>query len=98
MSSGYIGTAIYVFCALVASFSHPYGYSNMAFYIDDELVGHFEKTPPDNQGDYTYNISVYSNTSLSAGEHTFMLRNGQFGNVGNNSLTLLDYIVYTYCQ
>ncbi|KAF8987747.1 hypothetical protein BDQ17DRAFT_1334877 [Cyathus striatus] len=90
------GTAIYVFCAISLSISSPTGFSNMTFYIDNELVGQFERVPPGLQGDYQYNVSVYSNTSLPAGEHTFMLQNGQFGNGGNKSLTLFDYLVYSY--
>ncbi|KAF8987749.1 hypothetical protein BDQ17DRAFT_1199528, partial [Cyathus striatus] len=90
------GTAIYVFCAIALSTTSPDGYSNMTFYIDNELVGQFERVPPGTQGAYLYNVSVYSNTSLPAGEHTFMLQNGQFGNGGNKSLTLFDYLVYSY--
>ncbi|KAF8987741.1 hypothetical protein BDQ17DRAFT_1258237 [Cyathus striatus] len=89
------GTAIYVFCALALSFTSPDGYSNMTFYIDNEIVGQFEKEPSGTQGAYVYNISVYSNTSLSAGEHNFTLQNGPFGNGGNKSLTLFDYLVYS---
>ncbi|KAF8997419.1 hypothetical protein BDQ17DRAFT_1309780 [Cyathus striatus] len=89
------GTAIYVFCAISLSSSNPTSYSNMTFYIDNELVGQFERVPPGLQGAYQYNVSVYSNATLSAGVHTFMLQNGQYGNAGNQSLTLLDYIVYS---
>ncbi|KAF8987739.1 hypothetical protein BDQ17DRAFT_1334870 [Cyathus striatus] len=96
MSSRYIGTAIYVFCAISLSITSPTGYSNMTFYIDNELVGQFERVPPGFQGAYQYNVSVYSNTTLPAGEHAFMLQNGQFGNVGNKSLTLFDYLVYSF--
>ncbi|KAF9008314.1 hypothetical protein BDQ17DRAFT_1237124 [Cyathus striatus] len=90
------GTAIYVFCALALSTSSPTGYSNMTFYIDGELVGQFEKIPPGIQGKYLYNKTVYSNTNLPPGQHAFTLQNGQPGNAGNKSLTLFDYLVYSY--
>lgn len=46
-----------------------------------------------NQTAYAYNILVYSNSTLPAGEHTNQIQNGS---PGNQSLALLDYIVYTY--
>ncbi|KAF8989610.1 hypothetical protein BDQ17DRAFT_1434321 [Cyathus striatus] len=97
----YIGSAIYIFCAIALSNNIPDngGYTNMTFHIDHEVVGHFEKIPgPPASGDetYQYDVLVYSNASMIAGEHKFVLQNGQEGGGGNESLTLFDYLVYSY--
>ncbi|KAF8995268.1 hypothetical protein BDQ17DRAFT_1365873, partial [Cyathus striatus] len=71
----------------------------MTFYIDSEFVGNFSHTPrivSDQASSYQYNVLVYSNTSIIPGGHTFMLQNGQEGGGGNKSLTLFDYLIYSY--
>ncbi|KAF8988779.1 hypothetical protein BDQ17DRAFT_1179908, partial [Cyathus striatus] len=89
------GTAIYVFCALaLASTSTFTAYTNMSFYIDGETVGNFEREPPGMPG-YEYNVPVYSNTALPPGQHVLVLENGNIGNGGDLSLTLLDYLIYS---
>ncbi|KAF8980266.1 hypothetical protein BDQ17DRAFT_1263914 [Cyathus striatus] len=90
------GTAIYVFCALALQTTNALAaFSNMTFYIDGDLVGQFQRIPPGTNG-FQYNVSVYSNTTLSPGSHTFMLQNGvAVGNGGDTSLTLFDYLVYS---
>lgn len=65
----------------------------MSFLIDGELVGTFVKQPPGTQG-YDYNVSVYSNTSLTPGNHQITIQNGHAN--GPKSLIILDSIVYTY--
>ncbi|KAF8988775.1 hypothetical protein BDQ17DRAFT_1334425 [Cyathus striatus] len=85
------GSAIYVFCTIA-----PNWYSNMSFYIDGKSVGVFEMAAPEEDADYEYNVLVYSNSSMTAGPHQFTLQNGQYGNGGNVSLTLLDYLIYSY--
>ncbi|KAF8992134.1 hypothetical protein BDQ17DRAFT_1254263 [Cyathus striatus] len=94
-SISYTGSDIYVYCAIATSNINAYANSNMTFYIDNEFVGHFEHTPSTGSQAYQYNVLVYSNTSIVPGEHAFMLQNGQEGGVGNVSLTLFDYLVYS---
>lgn len=65
----------------------------MSFFIDGQPVGAFFKVPPGVDG-YDYNVSVYSNTSLTPGLHTLIIQNGRIN--GNQSLLLLDSVVYTY--
>lgn len=88
-----IGTAVYVNCVLARTLSGPTGFSDMSFFIDGELVGAFLKAAPGVDG-YDYNVTVYSNTSLSAGLHTLIIQNGHIN--GNKSLLILDSVVYTY--
>ncbi|KAI0932709.1 hypothetical protein AcW2_001256 [Taiwanofungus camphoratus] len=84
------GTALYVFCILDQSGLR--GSSNMAFMVDNEVVGAFVQEP--NGADtFDYHYLVYSNESLSSGMHTFALQNGGMG--GPYSLALFDYIIYT---
>lgn len=85
-----VGTALYVFCILDQSGLR--GSSNMAFMVDNEVVGAFVQEP--NGADtFDYHYLVYSNESLSSGMHTFALQNGGMG--GPYSLALFDYIIYT---
>ncbi|THU80170.1 hypothetical protein K435DRAFT_696225 [Dendrothele bispora CBS 962.96] len=86
-------TAIYVFCVLAKAKEHPFGNSDMSFYIDGELSGTFVKEAPGGQG-YEYNVPVYVNTSLSPGKHDFLLQNGHVNGTAP-SLVLLDSIVYS---
>ena len=64
----------------------------MTFLIDNVLVGTFQQ-PLTGNPNYFYNVPVYVNESLSPGQHTITIVNGEMN--GNGSLTLLDYIVYT---
>lgn len=64
----------------------------MTFFIDNVPVHPFQQ-PPTGNPSYFYNVPVYVNESLSPGQHTITIVNGEIN--GNNSLTLLDYIVYT---
>ncbi|KAI1797505.1 hypothetical protein LXA43DRAFT_877148 [Ganoderma leucocontextum] len=88
----FVGVAVYVFCIVTHSFTSPFGSSDMSFLIDNALVGTFQQ-PPTGDSTSFYNVSVYVNDSLSPGQHTITIVNGEIN--GNKSLTLLDYIVYT---
>ncbi|KAK0470379.1 uncharacterized protein EV420DRAFT_111051 [Desarmillaria tabescens] len=95
VSASFNGTAIYVICILAKTTSLPNGNSDMSFYIDDDLVGQFVKLAPGEPG-FDYDVPVYSNTSVPAGQHRFTLQNGHVG--GMTSLVLLDALVYTYAH
>ncbi|KAI0090027.1 hypothetical protein BDY19DRAFT_98976 [Irpex rosettiformis] len=86
------GSAIYVFCVLAHSFTSPTSTSDMTFYLDGQVVGHFLSVP-DGDTTYDYNVPVYSNALLTPGSHSFTLQGGRVG--GSKSLVLLDYIVYS---
>ncbi|KAI0719137.1 hypothetical protein C8T65DRAFT_523365, partial [Cerioporus squamosus] len=86
------GVAVYVYCVVTHSFKSPVGNSDMSFFIDGNLVGQFVQ-PPTGDTTYEYNVPVYVNESLPPGSHTIAIVNGVPN--GNQSLTLLDYIVYT---
>ena len=87
------GVAVYVYCVVTHSFNSPVGNSDMSFFIDGNLVGNFVQ-PPTGDTTYQYNVPVYVNESLPSGPHTIAIVNGHPD--GNQSLTLLDSIVYTY--
>ncbi|RPD58421.1 hypothetical protein L227DRAFT_505389 [Lentinus tigrinus ALCF2SS1-6] len=87
------GVAVYVYCVVTHSFRSPVGNSDMSFFIDGILVGNFVQ-PPTGDTTYQYNVPVYVNESLPFGSHTIAIVNGHPS--GNQSLTLLDRIVYTY--
>ncbi|KAI9059609.1 hypothetical protein FKP32DRAFT_1126812 [Trametes sanguinea] len=92
MSWGLTGEAVYVYCILAGSKSSPDGYSSLYFYLDGDHVGEFFHTP---NGDdtYQYNVPVYVNHSVPFGGHLLQIVNGAIG--GQQSLILLDYVVYT---
>ncbi|KAI0666261.1 hypothetical protein C8Q78DRAFT_1072504 [Trametes maxima] len=86
------GVAVYVYCILSDTTQFPFGNSDMTFLLDGEQVGRFVRAAPGNPT-YHYNVPVYVNESLPAGEHTITIVNGEPN--GNRSLILLDYIVYS---
>ncbi|KAI8983377.1 hypothetical protein BD414DRAFT_490726 [Trametes punicea] len=86
------GVAVYVYCIVTRSSTSPDGNSDMTFFLDGDEVGQFVR-PPDGNATYEYNVPVYVNQSLAAGAHELAIVNGHL--LGNKSLILLDYIVYT---
>ncbi|KAI0666259.1 hypothetical protein C8Q78DRAFT_462469 [Trametes maxima] len=86
------GVAVYVYCILTGTYSSPDSYSWLHFVIDGEAVGEFVHQP-NGDGTYYYNVPVYVNESVPAGNHSLQIVNGQAG--GEKSLVLFDYIVYT---
>jgi len=87
------GSAVYVFCALSRSSTAPDGDSDMAFYIDGVQAGSFTQRAIGSAG-FDYRVPVYANTALTPGNHTIEVQNGQRN--GNQSLMILDSIVYSY--
>ena len=64
----------------------------MSFYIDQQAVGAYVRPAPGTSG-YQYNVTVYANSTLKYGTHTFTIQNGHVN--GPKSLILLDRIIYT---
>ncbi|KAK0237315.1 hypothetical protein EDD85DRAFT_837208 [Armillaria nabsnona] len=98
VSISFSGTAIYVDCILAKSTSNPplNGHSDMRFFIDGALVGRFARDiSNDSTSTYEYGTTVYANTSIPTGLHTFRLQNGHT-NSTTQSLVLLDAITYSY--
>ncbi|KAK0200663.1 hypothetical protein DFS33DRAFT_1386584 [Desarmillaria ectypa] len=98
VSVSFNGTAIYVDCILAKSTSNPplIGHSDMRFFIDGALVGRFGRDiSNDSTWTYSYGDTVYANTSIPAGLHTFRLQNGHT-NSTQQSLVLLDAITYSF--
>ncbi|KAI0719134.1 hypothetical protein C8T65DRAFT_61611 [Cerioporus squamosus] len=91
-SFNFEGVAVYVFCIVPRSTSSPDGNVDMSFVLDGYQVGSYSR-PPNGTDTYEYNVPVYVNKSLSAGNHVIQIHNGRFN--GNQSTVLLDYIVYT---
>lgn len=89
----FLGTALYVFCALAESLTSPDGDSDMSFYIDGELKGTFIKIAPGNVNVYDYNVPVFTIESLTPEEHNFTLQIGHVN--GIQSMVLFDKMVYT---
>lgn len=59
----------------------------LEFFLDGQHVGYYVYNPDDLISDYTYNVSVYNNTSMGSGLHNFTTLS--FG------LLLFDYATYT---
>ncbi|KAJ3556234.1 hypothetical protein NM688_g2137 [Phlebia brevispora] len=86
------GSAIYAYCIISPSSGTLNGNVDMLFYIDGQTVGSFTRDTT-GQTTFEYNVSVYANTSIPPGLHTFTLQNGRTD--GETSLALLDYMVYS---
>lgn len=89
------GSAFYVFGIQSQSFSSPTSTADLSFFIDGVLSGTYTYAPPGDAGEYTYNILLWSSSSIPPGPHTFTVQNGQPGGIA--SLILFDYAVYTRC-
>ncbi|KAK0196463.1 hypothetical protein F5146DRAFT_994401 [Armillaria mellea] len=94
VSTSFNGTAIYVICIVPTTPGSVIGSSDMTFYIDDDLVGNYQKDPNPGERGFDYNYTVYFNTSIHPGQHRFTLQNGHVG--GSRVLTLFDAIIYSY--
>ncbi|KAJ7630564.1 hypothetical protein FB45DRAFT_538441 [Roridomyces roridus] len=87
-SVSFYGSAVYVFCTLSRSSD-----ADMTFYIDSVPTSTFNSRGIGSTG-YDYGVPVYSNTTLAMGMHNLTLQNGHVN--GDQSLLILDSIVYTY--
>ena len=84
----FTGSAVYVFNILPNTLPYTATAAHISFSIDGEDVGLFIHSP--NAGaTILYNQLVYNSTGLRYGSHTLTMA------VGNGSLILFDYLVYT---
>lgn len=67
-------------------------YTNTTFEVDGVLAGVYEHKPDPAGYQYLYNISVFSKTDMSMGEHVLVMSAIQGS---GPSLLLFDYAVYT---
>lgn len=70
----------------------PSGNSDQVFFVDGQKAGTFQHNPS-GDGSFVYNALLYANTTLSDGQHTIQVQNGQSGDL--SSLILFDYLVFT---
>ncbi|KAJ7226099.1 hypothetical protein GGX14DRAFT_423857 [Mycena pura] len=77
--------------ALLDSYIHLSGGSDMSFSIDGILADTFQHTPTGLGG--FESRSVFNSQRLSPGEHTLVISNGVVD--GPNSLVILDSVVYS---
>lgn len=82
------GSAVYVYCIIA-----PFWPTNLAFYLDGESTGTFALAANTSRA-YEYGVLVYASAALPLREHTLTIQSG--GGDGNDTLVLLDRIVYTY--
>ena len=89
------GSAFYAFGIQAPVVDFATTTADLSFYIDGVLSGTYTYTPPEDSSQYAYNVLLWGSSSISPGQHTFTLQNGQSG--GIPSLVLFDYAVYTRC-
>ena len=82
------GSAVYVF-NIIPNTLPAFTLANISFSIDGEPVGVFFHSP-DASSMILYHQLVYHNATLNNGPHTLVM-----APVGNDSLVLFDYLVYT---
>lgn len=75
-----------------AKYTDPSAYSDMTFLIDSLPAGTFTHLSFSHDV-FQYNTLVFAAKSLSEGNHTLMIQNGELG--GSKSLVMLDYIIYS---
>ena len=82
------GSAVYVYCIIA-----PFWPTNLTFHLDGESAGTFALAANTSRA-YEYGVLVYASAALPLREHTLTIQSG--GGDGNDTLVLLDRIVYTY--
>ncbi|OJT04528.1 hypothetical protein TRAPUB_4798 [Trametes pubescens] len=90
ITATFSGVAVYVFNIIANTVPFTTTLTNLSFKLDGELVGSYLHAP-DTSTDFLYNVSVYSNASLTNGPHTLEIR----PTGPSSSLILFDYITYT---
>ena len=91
ITATFTGTAVYVFNIIANNFGGITTFTNLTFYIDNELVGSYIHTPT-SDANILYRVPVYTNTSLANQEHFLRIVNGGGPDA---SLILFDFIAYT---
>ena len=75
ISASFSGVAVYVFNIIANNFGGITTFTNLTFYIDNELVGSYIHTPT-SDANILYRVPVYTNTSLANQEHFLRIVNG----------------------
>ncbi|KZT06163.1 uncharacterized protein LAESUDRAFT_726375 [Laetiporus sulphureus 93-53] len=84
------GTAIWVYCIIPFSQVNVVTFVNLTFELDGDYVGAFSHQSDDYM---SYNITVYSNTSMENQDHTLVMT---LRNDIDASVALFDWAQYTY--
>ncbi|KAH9914658.1 uncharacterized protein BXZ73DRAFT_23714, partial [Epithele typhae] len=90
----FTGSAIYAYniIANTIKMGLTTTFTNVTFYIDDQLSGSYAHDRDPTASDFLYNVLVFSATNLSNGPHRFEMRSDP---QGADSLILFDYLMYT---
>ncbi|KZT06160.1 uncharacterized protein LAESUDRAFT_759685 [Laetiporus sulphureus 93-53] len=84
------GTAIWVYCIIPNSQKHITTFVSLTLELDGDYVGAFSHQSDDYM---SYNVTVYSNTSMENREHTLVMT---LQNDVDASVALFDWAQYTY--
>ncbi|KAI0714765.1 hypothetical protein C8Q76DRAFT_618603, partial [Earliella scabrosa] len=88
----FTGSAVYVFNLVPNNVPKvQVTYTNLTFFINSTLVGHYIHTPDPSGPELLYRVPVYVNDSLPYAEHTLDIVAGGT----KPSLVLFDFIAYT---
>ena len=79
-----------MYCVIANASTDPTASTGLSFAIDGEQMGTFQ-LPLDTNATCLYDVPVYVNESMPAGQHTFTLTDDGAGE--HTALALLDYIV-----
>ncbi|KAI0800515.1 hypothetical protein C8Q74DRAFT_420803 [Fomes fomentarius] len=92
VTAQFAGTAVYVYCVIANAVPNTTTLTNLTFTLDGQQVGTYVHVPTDSTA-FQYDVPVYTNPSLSNGDHTLVIE--ATGDTAS-SLVLFDYIVYTF--
>ncbi|KAF9009209.1 hypothetical protein BDZ89DRAFT_535080 [Hymenopellis radicata] len=94
-SYSFMGSHVYVQCVIALSSTNPPGRTEMTFFLDEEEAGTFlHEVDPVQQTGFLYHVTVFSKEFDFEDNHTITVQNR--GQTHNQSLLLLDSIIYSY--
>ncbi|KAM5539938.1 hypothetical protein V8D89_006441 [Ganoderma adspersum] len=91
ISFTFTGSAVYAYNMIANQIPYVTTLTNLTFSIDGDLVGTYVHIPENTTNTFEYGVLVYANTSLSYGQHFFVMSAGG----PNASVFLFDYLIYT---
>lgn len=90
ISMQFTGVALYTFCIMPNTYNYS-TFANYTFSIDGDFVGSYQHKPDGSQN-ISYQVPVYTNTSLANEAHEFIIH---IPRGSTPTLVLFDYVIYT---
>lgn len=93
-----LGNAVYLF-AIEANYvplNRATTFSNLTFMLDGDVVATHVHIPDNSSKEVSYNVPIYTNTSLQHGDHSIVIyQAAKSTNDQDHTLLLFDRAIYT---